>query len=52
MTDREKCICAIDAIEDAIEQRRLSGHAHDKGLGWAKSLLNKLLRQLTATLPF
>ncbi len=37
--DEEKVSMAIDAIEDAIENRRIAGHCQDKGLSIAKALI-------------
>ena len=31
--------CAIDAIDDAIESRRIAKHMPDEGLTWAKRIL-------------
>ncbi len=39
---QEKLECAIDAIGDAIENRRLYKHGWDKGLAWALEILKTL----------
>lgn len=37
----QKVECAIDAIDDAIENRKIAGHTPDSGLDWAKELIGK-----------